>query len=1399
MKSESLLREIRDSLAYISSRVAHDNKQGYTDFNKYAEKLFKPIFGHIYNKEFRQFKIVNQPGIDLYSLDDEIAIQVTSDSSADKLRHTLDTFLKFDLHKKYDALYIFFLKENKIKPTTVLRILKEPKYKDLGDRDTINEKWLLDTNELYRLIDDCPSETQQQIHQYLSKEFSSAQIFVPIPLSDLPKYSPIENYIERHLYTSGNNNFWLLDSERSNLHRIVKGKLTDKVPFRIIVKAGAGEGKSVELNNLAYQIQIHQPAFYPLRLSIKNYTGDLTNFITTQYKFWDQLPKSEVLLLVDGVDEITPQYQKRFVLEFNHFLESEPQLNVVYTIRANFDSEVIAGSLKQFETYYIDRLTPGDIYDYIENQSEQADELKKLIEAKSWLKSVIDIPFYLVQIAKLSQGAGHWLPDNLEDFYNKIIENRLSSDWIKYNGDLDRLKVLNALKKLAVYMTLQGENTTLLSNALKVTQLEQDEIRRISFLSIIVHGMDYYISFIHNNFQEYLCAQWLLDLEWLEIEDIVFNNDKKFLNTKLLNTTTLLFSLLPQHDPRHVSLFTAVYKADYSILLEFERERIPFENRLELFKKFVLDGKDKKIAYLAGDYSARRLVDFIDSSTDGLDFVLEEINENNRTSNHFRSLLFLLYEFSQRGPSYKKKQEIFAIIDGLVTQEGFDEDEYQEMITIIDLIGLFDIELLENRIKKCPLIHYTVVLSKVIDLIRKHNIPGQFEFVLRNANNLSKNRGKSYSSSYKWVFSQYIIENLNRENYMLLLDELVQDSDTQIRYLLDEINIIDGQDKFKKIDKIYLKLAELYKTTNKDQIIIDFIGFLNQVNYDSYSQNHYGNAALFFENLDIENLLETLLVFEPFLQSGHIYMKLFDLDTIDHSKELIKLHSEGKINDERLISFYCMSHSNSSPTSLGLYQYLSQLLPETIGPYITQEQINDNNNRRAQKDIELLSNKDLFIEMVQKIIDYVKANTTPEISENDILSFDWKYEKSLKETFECDLPIDFMRWDCSEMPNNKIIRYIQDDDNWFKYVARVMLRYKREGKPSVSLESTKRFLQGVVNTKTSSINYKMLDGWDFKRDDIEILIALLFKEKIIELSQEKAIELLYFEQIRDHLSSSQAMIDFLIEKYSLAVITPQFIDSIQNEQYHSEWLKITAIQQCQKHKITEVQEDVFELLQDKKFTHKSICFDYLRHMKFNKERLLQYLMKNPSIYDHWQLELIGYIYESAITHPQLKELITNKLVINPESYYSLDLHIGIHVFGLRLGSLFSMRILFEHIKDLKHVYNLRYPYFEQVESSAPEELFQLSLETLEIYRNAISDHSGDSICGVMDAIITNLASQNIEKYEKAIAFYDRLLQDYGQEIPRIYALEWWKIRLTKRYQERNSIYLSEEEVLELIN
>jgi hypothetical protein len=92
----------------------------------------------------------------------------------------------------------------------------------------------------------------------------------------------------------------------------------------------------------------------------------------------------------------------------------------------------------------------------------------------------------------------------------------------------------------------------------------------------------------------------------------------------------------------------------------------------------------------------------------------------------------------------------------------------------------------------------------------------------------------------------------------------------------------------------------------------------------------------------------------------------------------------------------------------------------------------------------------------------------------------------------------------------------------------------------------------------------------------------------------------------------------------------------------------------------------------------------------------------------------------------------------------------------------------------------------------------LCLEALEIYKDHIRDHGRSDTCGMLDAIITNLASEDADKYHQTISLYNRLIIENKNAIPSIRSLEWWKIRLTKKFQERNSRYLSESEVLEFI-
>ena len=530
-----------------------------------------------------------------------------------------------------------------------------------------------------------------------------------------------ENYIERHLTKIEKSDQWASFFDKLSLPAIVKKNIEDKTPVRIIIKATAGQGKSTELDNLAYQIQQENIDLVPLRINIKNYNNNLHQFICSKYTFWEQLEKSNIFLLLDGLDEINPDVYQCFLSDFKHLLDSYPDLQVICTIRSNFESTIYNGNTLIFEEYHVHKLFENDILKYIDSNSNQSDALKELLK-KPWAKNIIFSPFYLSELVKLSNANNNPVPNSLKEFYLIVINSRIYDDFNKYHGRINKETIFNSIKKIAVFMTLQGLNSIKLEEAKHILNLPNIELQTNPFFSLSENGFEKHLNFVHNNFQEFLTALWMADLEWHKMKSIIFNSEDGFLNTKLLNTTVLLFSILDIKDKKYTNLLESIKKTDYTILFYLEKELIPLPERLFYFKKFIEDGKNKNIAYLAGDFDARDLVTFIDHDSDGLTYIIDELTTLSSSSNHLQSVLYIISEFSIGSMSIRTKSIIRDLMSKYVIIPGFNELEYREMIDIIFQLGFFDENNLNSIIKRCPLIDRRYIFSRVIELIHDNKI-----------------------------------------------------------------------------------------------------------------------------------------------------------------------------------------------------------------------------------------------------------------------------------------------------------------------------------------------------------------------------------------------------------------------------------------------------------------------------------------------------------------------------------------------------------------------------------------------------------------------------------------------------------------------------------------------------
>ena len=96
MNSQMYFWEITRYIAWFTSQVKIENKNGNFDINKYAEGFFIPILNEIYKMSFERLEFIKQnyPAIDLGSKDNQISIKVTSELGYDKIKNTLTKYIE---------------------------------------------------------------------------------------------------------------------------------------------------------------------------------------------------------------------------------------------------------------------------------------------------------------------------------------------------------------------------------------------------------------------------------------------------------------------------------------------------------------------------------------------------------------------------------------------------------------------------------------------------------------------------------------------------------------------------------------------------------------------------------------------------------------------------------------------------------------------------------------------------------------------------------------------------------------------------------------------------------------------------------------------------------------------------------------------------------------------------------------------------------------------------------------------------------------------------------------------------------------------------------------------------------------------------------------------------------
>ena len=397
------------------------------------------------------------------------------------------------------------------------------------------------------------------------------------------QYEPEEKYIiSRRVLshkTAMQDKLWRLLHEQEE-----QGLLNIVLNCNILLLADAGQGKTVALRNLAYELQ--STAYFPHLIQLRNYTGEsIKELLPPAYR---DLPPFRLVLLFDGYDELISNKQTIFAINLNKYIQEYPDTHILISSRSNFcktERNNESSTFPGFQVYDLCELSREDIDRYLLTRSIDAERF--YISAKdAYVLELCENPFFLTQLADVILRDDR-LPRKNE-LMDKLIEDSFDTDIQKFAGNLEEYYTMlfHFLERLAYAMQLLKKGD--LDDRKEYQELFSLEERGLAKRSsLLVHeGQNWH--FIHNNFREYLVAKYISRLP--KDEAIKHFYTECGIKPSWVNTLGYLTGMELNWDLK--SWLKDNAPAAY---IKFEPDRIDSKTRSDIFIKIFIENEEKHL------------------------------------------------------------------------------------------------------------------------------------------------------------------------------------------------------------------------------------------------------------------------------------------------------------------------------------------------------------------------------------------------------------------------------------------------------------------------------------------------------------------------------------------------------------------------------------------------------------------------------------------------------------------------------------------------------------------------------------------------------------------------------------------------------------------------------------
>lgn len=173
MRKKEKIDKIAELFARFRAEVQNLNSLNLYDINIHAENVIIPILNLVYGVNLINInnKEKNSSAIDLIDIENRIAVQVTSTATGEKVKHTIDEFIKGKRAEDFDTLLIYIITEKQKKYSDNIFVLAHDNELDFS------EKQILDYSDILKELNSWINISKiDQLLELLKKEFCDEEI-----------------------------------------------------------------------------------------------------------------------------------------------------------------------------------------------------------------------------------------------------------------------------------------------------------------------------------------------------------------------------------------------------------------------------------------------------------------------------------------------------------------------------------------------------------------------------------------------------------------------------------------------------------------------------------------------------------------------------------------------------------------------------------------------------------------------------------------------------------------------------------------------------------------------------------------------------------------------------------------------------------------------------------------------------------------------------------------------------------------------------------------------------------------------------------------------------------------------------------------------------------------------